>query len=323
MNKKIYFILLSLIVVLLIQGCRGSRLGSAKKHEKVLMNAPPKRDVINYALLKKQQEKPLTLADRGENSRGLVTAFAGGLISLGVTAVKQVIAHENSKYYSQWTQGLNDLYFYDQPSSVGPFDPTGMQFNGFNVTRTFEDDDRTLTAVSADFEVDKDSIASNEIINNALFRLKLKRIRVNYSKAKVPFNQKTINMDFDIVFTASYLSNTGQIFKDTELGRFSLNLRNAPLDSAASGYNQYYDKFKNMKLYGKCFIVPRSFGYYKTPDNTVVSLYNQGMFSIAVNVVESSKSKFVNQLLIKTADIGLDYEQSVLLKNLQKKPLKK
>ena len=95
MSNKYTQIILCFSIILIISGCIGSKFGSAKKNEKVSMTAPPKRDVINYALLKKQQEKPLTLASRGESSRGVETAFAGSLVSLGVTAVKQVIANEH------------------------------------------------------------------------------------------------------------------------------------------------------------------------------------------------------------------------------------
>jgi len=285
-----------------------------------MMNAPPKRDVINYALLKKQQEHPLTLASRGEiTSRGAATAFTGSLVSLGVAAVKSVIANEHKKYFAEWKQGLNNLYFYDQPSAEGPFDPTGMQFNGFNITRTFKDHDKIVTAVSADFEVDKDSVPSNEIINDAIFRLKLKDIKVNYAKAKVPLGKDTINMDFNIVFIASYISKDGQMFKDAELGRFYLSLRKAPLDSAATGYKEYYNNLKNKRLDGQCFIVPRSYGHYKTADDSIISLYNQGMFSLAVDVKECSKNSFVNELIINTSSVAIDYGQSVLMKEIQKK----
>jgi hypothetical protein len=319
MNKYYPIIILSFFVFLCFTGCIGSKLGSAKKHESVFMSAPPKRDVINYAQLKKQQEKPLSMASRGEIvSRGPETAFAGGLVSLGVNAVRQVIANENKKYVAQWRQGLNDLYFYDQPSADGPLDPTGMQFNGFSITRTFEDQGSRVTALTADFEVDKDSVASNEIINDAIFRLKLKSVKLNFAKAKVPANKDTLNVDFDIVFLTSYIGRDGQMFKDVELGRFFLSLRKAPLDSAKAGYKEYYDKLKNKRLDGKCFIVPRSYGYYKTPDNTIVPLYNQGLFSIGVTVTECSKANFVDKMLIRTSDLGLDLGQGLIMRAIKK-----
>jgi hypothetical protein len=320
MNKKWLLPVLCVNILIAGAGCIGSRFGSAKKKEKVLMSAPPKRDVINYALLKKQQEKPLTLASRGGSAtRGAETAFAGSLVSLGVTAVKQVISNENKKYVATWKQGLSDLYFYDQPSAIGPFDPTGMQFNGFSITRTFEDDHQTMTAITADFEVDKDSVAANEIINDGIFRLKLKNIQVNYAKAKVPANKDTLNIDFNIVFVTSYVGRDGQLFKDVELGQFLLSLRKAPLDSNSNGYAAYYNKLKNKRLDGKCFLVPRSFGYYKTPDDSIVSLYNQGMFSIAVVVNECSRSSFVDRMLINTAGAGADLGEQIIMKGIKAK----
>src|SRR5437868_3490695 len=166
MNKKYFHIILWFIGALLVSGCIGSKFGYARKGERVMMTAPPKRDVINYSLLKKQQEKPQTFASRGDVTRGAATAFTGSLVSLGVAAVKSVIAKEHKKYTGEWKQGLNDLYFYDQPSAEGPFDPTGMQFNGFTITRTFRDKNQQVhTAITAEFEVDKDSVPNNEIIN--------------------------------------------------------------------------------------------------------------------------------------------------------------
>jgi hypothetical protein len=319
MNKKYSLIVLFFGLIWLAAGCAGSKFGSAKKNEKVVMLAPPKRDVINFALLKKQQEQPQKLASRGGVSRGAETAFAGSLVSIGVTAVKQVIANEHKKYFAEWKQGLNDLYFYDQPSAEGPFDPTGMQFNGFSITRTFKDQDKTITALTAEFEVDKDSVPANEIINDAIFRLKLKNIKINFSKAKVPQGRDTVNIDFNIIFTTSYINKDGQMFKDAELGSFMLRLRKAPLDSTSAGYKEYYDKLKNKRLDGKCFIVPRSYGHYKTPDDNIISLYNQGMFSIAVDVKECSKDSFVNEMLINTAGSGVDLIRDVIMENVKKK----
>ncbi len=320
MNKRYTLIILLFCSFLLFTGCIGSKLGSARKGERVLMSAPPKRNVINYALLKKQQENPLTFASRGEiTSRGIETAFAGSLVSLGVTAVKQVINNESKKYVAEWKQGLSDLYFYDQPSAQGPLDPVGMQFNGFNITRTFQYHNQTETAVSADFEVEKDSVASNEIINDAVFRLKLKDVKVNFAKAKVPVDRDTLNMDFDIAFVTSYVSKDGEMHKDVELGRFFCSLRKAPLDSTKAGYKEYYERLKNKKLDGKSFIVPRSYGYYKTQDNSIVPLYNQGAFSIEVNVTECSRNSFINKMLTRAANVTVDYEQGVVMKAIQNK----
>ena len=193
-----------------------------------------------------------------------------------------------------------------------------MQFNGFNITRTFFDQGGKVVAISADFGIEKDSVQANEIINDGIFRLRLKDITIKYAKAKVQRGHNTLNMDFDISFITSYIDKIGDMHKDVELGRFFLSLRNAPLDSTSAGYKQYYDGLKNERLDGKSFIVPRSYGHYKVAGDSIISLYNQGLFSIAVNVKECSRNSFVNAMLINTANLGLDYGQGVLLKTIKK-----
>jgi len=315
MNSNHLHPLMIIVYLFVAAGCAGSKYGSANKNEKVTIVPCVKTDVINYAMIK-NQDKPTTLASRGK-SRGVVDAYAGGLVSIGVTAVKNMIANDKKKYTSTWTQGLNDLYFYDQPSSQGPFDPVGMQFDGFTVKRVFgaKKGEPGIVAVVADFELDTSNY--NEIINNAVFKLRVKDIHICFAKAKVPASSNFINLDFQITFTTSYIGENGTLNKDVELGKFVYSLRHAPLDSTSSGYKTYYAKLKDSVLTGKSFIVPRSYGYYKQSNGMVVPYYNQGQFSIAVNVTESSKDSFINELLINSSGIGVDYTQSVIMNKLQ------
>jgi hypothetical protein len=315
MNKNHLPPLMIIVCLFAATGCAGSKYGSANKNEKVTMAPCLKTDVINYAMIK-EQDKPTTLASRGK-SRGVMDAYAGGLVSLGVTAVKNMIAGDQKKYTGTWTQGLNDLYFYDQPSSQGPFDPVGMQFDGFTVKRVFRDKNGKdgIVAVIAEFALDTTNY--NEIINNAVFKLRVKSMHVCFAKAKVPLGTNYINLDFQITFSTSYIGENGTLNKDVELGKFVYSLRHAPLDSTADNYKTYYAKLKDSLVTGKSFIVPRSYGYYKQANGSVVPYYNQGQFSIAVNVTESSKDSFINQMLINSSGIGLDYTQSVIMGKLQ------
>ena|ERR1700744_4715257 len=318
MNKIKYLFALFAALICCI-GCVGSKYGSAKKNEKILMASYSKPDVINYAAIK-DQDKPATLASRGR-SRGVLDAYTGGLFSIGATAVKNLIANDQKKYTDTWTQGLNDLYFYDQPSAQGPFDPVGMQFDGFKITRAFNCDREGKggkIALSAEFELDTSNF--NEIINNSVFRLRVKDVRVYYAKAKVPNGKNFINVDFQITFNASYIGQNGILNKDVELGKFVYSLRHAPLDSTSAGYKPYYDKLKDSLLTGRSFIVPRSLGYYKQSNSIVMPYYNQGQFSISVNVTESSKDSFVNEMLINSSNIGIDYTQGVIMQKLKLAP---
>lgn len=282
------------ISALLLNSCSSSRQGYAGKKDEVKMNISEKPDVIDYAAL--QQQNVPDMASRSDKGRGEFTGIIGGTISLATNAVKQMIAKDKAKYTAEYTYGLTDLYFYDQLSVEGPFDPLGLQFSGFKLVRTFENNGKMDTALTAEFELD----AANpyEIINNSVFRLKLKSLQLNYAKAKVPNNNNYLNMDFEITFNSSYVNSQGSLFKNIELGKFYFFLRKAPLDKSAPGYDDYYKNLVGKKLDGQSFIVPRSFGYHITGKNNAQPSYSQGAYNITVNVKESSKNTFVNQMII-------------------------
>lgn len=294
MKKTFRILSLSFLTITLLYSCAGSRHGSAKQDEDVLMKITEKPDVINYASLK-MQDVP-DMASRGTGSRGPIAGIAGGAISLATNAVKQMIAKDKKKYNAEYSYGLTDLYFYDQLSVDGPFDPLGLQFSGFKLVRTFDNKGKLDTALTAEFELD----AANpyEILNNAIFRLKLKSLQLNYAKAKVPGNNNFLNMDFEIAFNTSYVNNHGVLFKNVELGKFYFFLRKAPLDKTHPGYDAYYSSLIGKKIDGQSFIVPRSFGYHVVSPNNAQPSFSQGAYNITVQVKESSKNTFVNQMII-------------------------
>lgn len=304
---------LIVLAITCMQGCSSSRQGYAGKNDEVKMNISEKANVIDYAALK-QQEVP-DMASRSDKGRGEFSGIIGGTISLATNAVKQMIAKDKAKYTAQYTYGLTDLYFYDQLSVEGPFDPLGLQFSGFKLVRTFENKGKMDTALIAEFELD----AANpyEILNNSIFRLKLKSLQLNYAKAKVPTNNNFLNMDFEITFNSSYVNSQGALFKNVELGKFYFFLRKAPLDKNDPGYDAYYKNLVGKKLDGQSFIVPRSFGYHITGTNNAQPSYSQGAYTITVNVKESSKNTFVNQMIIDNSGQLVEALGGALKKQLQ------
>ncbi len=297
----------------MLGSCAGSRQGSANESEEVKMDIREKPDVINYASLQ-MQDVP-DMASRGVGSRGPLSGIVGGAVSLASNAVKQMIAKDKKKYNAEYSYGLTDLYFYDQLSVEGPFDPLGLQFSGFKLVRTFENEGKMDTALTAEFELD----ATNpyEILNNAMFRLKLKSLQLNYAKAKVPGNNNYLNMDFEINFNSSYVNSQGALFKNIELGKFYFFLRKAPLDKTQPGYDAYYQNLVGQKIDGQSFIVPRSFGYHVVSKNNAQPSYSQGAYNITVNVKESSKNTFVNQMIIDNSGKMVDALGDQLKKKLK------
>lgn len=262
-----------------------------------------KRDAIDFAQLKAQNIS--TYQERAQ-SRAFFAPIAGSLISLGTDAVKKMIANDKKKYMADYKMGLTDLVFYDQLSKESAFDPVGMQFNGFTLVRTFKNNDGgTDTALVAEFELDKTN--PYEILNNSIFRLKLKSFKLNAAKAKIAQNgPKTLNMDFEINFKTSYANEQGVLFDNITLGKFVFLLRDAPLDKNSDGYTAYYDNLKGKKIDGKSFIVPRSFGYYINEEGAPAKCFSQGVYSVQVNVKESSKNSFVNTLILDNTGQALD-----------------
>ena len=288
-----------LSVACFISSCSGYKMGQAQKNERTEMQIKEQHGIIDYDNLNAQSISSI----RG-GSRGAMDGLVGGAVSLATNAVKQMIAKDQAKYFTEYKYALTGLYFYDQLSSEGPFDPVGLQFNGFRLVRTFENEGRTDTAMIADFELDVQN--PYEIINNSIFRLKLKDLQLNYAKVKVPSHNKVLNMDFEISFNTSYATGQGQLFKNVELGKFFFFLRNAPLEKSAPGYDEYYKNLKGNKIEGQSFIVPRSYGYHIGDNNAPAVSFSQGAYTIDVTVKESSKNKFVNQLIIDNSGKMVD-----------------
>jgi hypothetical protein len=294
---------------MILSACTASKVGSATKQEGLAMKIKEQPNLIDVEKVPPQEALTMTersLANRGER-RGLLAPLAGNMVSLASSAVKQMIANDQKKYLASYQFGLNGLYFYDQLSSENPFDPVGMQFGGFKIIRTFQTKSGTNdTALIADFMID--TINISEIINNSVFRLRLKSFDLRYAKAKVPVmnKEKILNMDFQISFMTSYVGADGKLYDSVTLGRFYLNLRQAPLDTASSKYKPYYDSLKDSLLTGKSFIVPRSFGYHREPDGQMKPGYSQGAYSIQVKVVETSKNNFVTKLVFDNANSIID-----------------
>lgn len=290
----------ALLFISIIAGsCSGYRKGLAQKNERTEMQIREEHGIIDYDNLNVQPVGSI----RG-GSRGAMNGLVGGAVSLATNAVKQIIAKDQAKYFTEYKYALTGLYFYDQLSSEGPFDPVGLQFNGFRLVRTFENEGRIDTAMIADFELDVQN--PYEIINNSIFRLKLKHLELNYAKVKVPANNRILNMDFEITFNTSYATGQGQLFRNIELGKFFFFLRNAPLDKTAPGYSEYYQNLEGKKIEGQSFIVPRSYGYHIGENNVPQVAFSQGAYTIDVNVKESSKNKFVNQLIIDNSGKMVD-----------------
>jgi hypothetical protein len=309
-----------LLAAILFTNCATSNLSNKREGEKVKMAVDQRSEVINYALLQRQQIPTVSARIAKDRDRGLLTAgLVTQAVTAGANAVKQLIAKENKKYMAEYESGVTGLFFYDQLSVKSAFDPIGMQFAGFTFVRTFKNAKGLLdTAIVAHFSLDADSIGVYDIFNNSFFRIKLDSIDVRYAKAKMSSSHwympwtlfqkerdEKLHLDFEIDFTTNYVNKQGNIFSNLELGKFYLSLRDVPINKGAADYTEYYNKLKGKQLDGYSFVVPRSFGYY-FHEGDFRECYSRGLYNIAVKVKESSKDKFVDKLIMSNSGQFID-----------------
>jgi hypothetical protein len=236
---------------------------------------------------------------------GLITGAANSLLGYAVSATKTVIANEKGKYTAMTNYANTEDYFYAQPSLAGPFDPAGMQFTGFDVIRTIKKDDGVVdTAMFASFDVDTSRV--QDILNNFEFRLKMTKFRLRYVKPKVAmWAKRKMSVEFNISFLTALITPDGKMEDSVVLGKFHVLLNNISIREGDSAFGECSRNPKERQVTGKAFIVPRSYGYFKT-GGKIVPGYNQGSYSIIVSLKECTKPNFATNIIIENGATWLD-----------------
>jgi hypothetical protein len=245
--------------------------------------------------------KRIQTAGTSRGAGGLITSLATDLIGQAATAINTIITNEQSKYTTVSSFVLTDSYFYDQPSTDGPFDPVGMQFKGFDVVRTVKGKDgQTDTAFIARFALDTNRTA--EILYNSTFMLKMTDFRLKNVKPKVSISNKTkkLSVEFDISFIASYINHDGNLIDNITLGKFHKLIQGVSIDLKKEDFGRWTDGDSGVT--GKSFIIPRSYGYV-IDGKKVEKGYNRGLYSILITVKESTNPTYATKMMIENGNI--------------------
>jgi hypothetical protein len=288
-----------LLPILLLVGCKGSEYGRYTKHEYTVIKVRPGEQMDMLAF---SAQEDIHNSNEVASSRGLFDSYGSTAAGLIFTGVKTLVQKEKEKYHEEYNFVIEPIghhiqndsfYFYKSISDI-PFNPSDMQFSGFTILRICGRD----TALKAVFEVDKTNLT--EIFYDGIFRLKLKELEFNYARAKVyAKGDHRVNLDFNIQFFSSFISNDGRLNKDVNIGNFSLDLTGVYLHN-----NDSCKKYIGKRLTGYSFLVPRSYGYSVQAGKAV---YNQGAFSIHVNVKETAKAKIVNKYLTEHSEMIFEH----------------
>lgn len=306
-------------------GCVASRYSHKKKGEKVQITVS--EDPAWLALNKlKYQPIPDFMASPEAGKRGIAV---GQLTSLAIMGVNKLIEMDKSQFTAGYQQSASELFFYNQLSDKGHFDPSGIQFKQIELKRTVRVNKRDTTAFHAVFELDNSR--AYEVLNSSVFRLRIKELKLHYAKAKasdtrwyVPWswgNKKLndkMNMDIEIRFYTSYVSRDGILHDNVQIGKFNLNLRDMPLNPEDTATSSWYNALKGKPLGGYSFIVPRSFGYAIDENRELKEVYSQGNYRVEVDVKETGKEKYIKKILAENSDEIIKEGSNQLIRIIQK-----
>lgn len=300
------------IIFVLVLSVSLSSVAAQTGREKMDITVQTARDVVD--LQKLSLQKPMALGETG--GRGIT----GLVVSKAVQGIQRLIDNRRKKYVTTYDFSIKDEKFYQDISSSGPFDPTGIQFRGFSLVRLYENEgEKKDTAFIARFVLDTSRLLLADLLNNSIFRLRLESLEIKKPRVKVADKDPRLNMDFEIRFYTSYLGVTreaGNFYQDIPVGKFIYSVRNAPLDPTAADYQSFYEKLKNEPCIGQSFLIPRSAGYYlkNRQPQQLERCYGQGIYSIIVSVKESSKPVFVDKIINFGSDdimsLGNEYLQN-------------
>ncbi|MCX6210165.1 MAG: hypothetical protein NTZ59_11895 [Bacteroidetes bacterium] len=245
----------------------------------------------------KVKTQTITSIENRNSSRGFIADFVSSQASkLG----QSIWENYKQQFNPNYSFAIKDEHFYNQISLLGQFDPTGINFKGFTIYRIVENKNKHIdTTLTARFVVDTLGDNINNIYNNGFFRLKLDSVSVKSTKMKISRKTKSINLDFEVIISSSFIDENAGINTDIEMGKFLVSAINLPIrnnDSLINTYNNQIQQSTN--CIGQCFLIPRSLGYFKNIlSGSLEKCFGNGMFSIQVAVRESAKNSIINNLL--------------------------
>ncbi len=261
---------------------------------------------------------PMIQVQSAANAKGLRDIVTSFLINKGIQGIERIIDNRKKKYIAEYQFAVNDESFYNLISALGPFDPTSIRFKGFSIARIFKNKYGSFdNAFIARFGIDLGNNKINEIINNGIFHLRLESFELRSAKVKLRSKERKLNMDFEITFISSFINNNGDINTDVPVGKFLCSVRNAPVDSKEANYTAYYRAIETDKplCSGQSFLVPRSAGYYKSASSgNLEKCFGYGVYSIKVNVRESSRNAFVDKVVVNNKEDILHVGEQIIRK---------
>ena len=213
---------------------------------------------------------------------------------------RKVVVNEN-RFEKKLFMLENIDDFYSNVSSAGALDPSSLCFNGFGCLQKRGAD--TVLLVTA--HLDTSDAAISRILRHSKFELVLDTLVFNPKLCNLPndsvrsYSQRkpysfaergTVGLKIDVKITSSWINQAIQIYKDVELGSFTIQtpINEESLDS--DGIFRFFrgrNDGKDCQIIGESFIVPRSFIGVRDSDGNYHDCWGTGQYKIAMTIKET------------------------------------
>lgn len=191
--------------------------------------------------------------------------------------------------------------FYSKVSGAGALDPSSLCFNGFGCLQRRGND--TVLLVTA--HLDTSEAAISRILRHSKFELVLDTLVFNPKLCNLPndsarsFSQRkpysfaergSVGLKIDVKITSSWINQAIQIYKDVELGTFTIQTPINETSLDADGVFRFFrerNDGKDCQIVGESFIVPRSFIGVRDSDGRYHDCWGTGQYKIAMTIKET------------------------------------
>lgn len=210
--------------------------------------------------------------------------------------------------FSKDLKMLSEMHhFYDEASTIGPLDPSGMVFEGFSCRQDIRIDDQIVNVFNLVCKVRTDSLGLQSIVSDSKFLVYVDEVSFNpflcdlpndsleNAALRIPFDferRKDLKLQLQATVTSSWMNQVLQIFRDQELGRFNVTVKVDPsrivTDSTGAQVFRYKYAPDNpdnrlVSVSGDCFLVPRSYVASKED----CDVWGMGQYKVDMRVFET------------------------------------
>lgn len=213
---------------------------------------------------------------------------------------------------SRFTKELKMLaeihHFYNQVSTLGPMDPTGMVFDGFSLGQEINVEGQKQTVFYINCKLRTDSLGLRSMVADSRFLLYVDEVYFNPwlcdlpndslddPALRIPFDfdrRKNLRLGIKATVTSTYMNQILQVFRDQELGTFDIQVKIDParIQTDSTGNRYFYYKYapgnpdnRLVSVQGDSFIVPRS--YVASKENHE-DLWGMGQYKVSLAVTET------------------------------------